>query len=232
MSNYTPITLSDVCSSLLTTNSSQPSLFGSIFKEAKEENDFCILKQCLAAHFHDDDILAMLAHDAALNGCPKIAKIVITECCKSAHFTGVRMITIKHLIFAEALELLPIFLEAIQSPNLRKYKWLDDLDIAFGQCFSPTLGTYTPTPRQIELIKIIAKYYDRPLEKEFFDVIDAIYKLDEESLIRCTDLSEQVVVAYLKFKNIKPLPFMQKLPPNHPHRVATLSWMSESLAVS
>lgn len=230
MSNYTPIILSDVCSSLLTKNSSQPSLFGSIFKEAKEENDFCILKQCLAAHFHDDDILAMLAHDAALNGCPKIANIIITECCKSAHFTGVRMITIKHLIFAEALELLPIFLEAIQPPNVRKYKWLDDLDIAFAQCYNPVVEAYLPTPKQKEVIKIIVKYYDRPLEKEFFDVIDAIYKLDEESLMRRTDLSEQVVIACLKYKNIKPLAFMHKLPHNHPHRIATLSWMSESLA--
>lgn len=232
MQNYTSITLSDVCSSLLSGGFSQPKIFGEIFKNAQKANDIFVLSQCIAAHFCDDNILAMIVHDAAIHACPTTAKFVINECSKSPHFTGTRMITIKHLIFAEELELLPIFLEVIQPPNLRRCRWLDDLDTAFGQCYNPVVEAYLPTPEQIEVIKIIAKYYDRPLEKEFFDVIDAIYKLDEESLMRRTDLSEQVVIACLKYKNIKPLAFMQKLPHNHPHRIATLSWMSKALAAT
>lgn len=230
MQNYTPITLSNVCSSLLSEGFSQPKVFGEVFNSVQKVNDISVLSQCIAAHFYDDNILAMIVHDAAVHTCPTTAKFVISECSKSPRFTGTRMITIKHLIFAEELELLPIFLEVIQPPNVRKYKWLDDLDIAFAQCYNPIVEAYLPTPKQKEVIKIIVKYYDRPLEKEFFDVIDAIYKLDEESLMRRTDLSEQVVIACLKYKNIKPLAFMHKLPHNHPHRIATLSWMSKALA--
>ena len=230
MPNYEPSSLSEICSSLLERTHSTPLLFGNVLRIAEEKDDNNILLACITKHFQDDSILAMLAHDAAIHAPPETAKFIVNECSKSKHFTGVRMITIKHLIFAEELELLPIFLEVIQPANLRKYKWLDDLDVAFGQCYSPIVGTYIPTPRQKKVIKVIAKYYDRPLEKEFFDVIDAIYKLDEESLMRRTDLSEQVVIACLKYKNIKPLAFMQKLPHNHPHRLATLSWMSKALA--